>query len=170
MLYSQKGGYAMLKLVLLSFVALLFLASSYSPVSAENQCVPLPIGTVPDESSRGWTEHVYPPAYLTIEVQTKNGERITIGARKYYIHDNGMKLGVYSYFGKVGFKAWSCDKDRDPVTRATSDHMIAVSQPDGDWFIKHAQSPDKEEVIFGADGKPEAVRITLHRVETLFKK
>lgn len=160
----------MLKSVLLSFVTLLFLASAYSPVSAENQCIPLPVGTVPNESSQGWTERVYPPADLTIEVQTKNGERITIGARKYYIHDNGMKLGVYSYFGKVGFKAWSCDKERDPVTKDTSDHMIAVPQSDGSWLIKHAQSPDKVEVIFGADDKPEAVRITLYGVGTLFTK
>lgn len=160
----------MFKSALLSFVTLLFVASSYSSVSAENQCVPLPVGTAPDESIQGWTERIYPAADLVIEVQTKNRERVTIGARKYYIHDNGMKLGVYSYFGKIGFKAWSCDKDRDPVTKDTQDHMIAVPQPDGSWFTQHAQSPDKIEAIFGVDGKPEAVRITLHGVETLFKK
>lgn len=160
----------MLKSVLLGFVTLFLAINVQSSVTFANQCVPLPLGTVPDELSQGWTERVYPPEGLTIEVQTKNGKSVIIGARKYYIHDNGMKLGVYSYFGKIGFKAWSCDKDRNPVTKDTSDHMIAISQPDGKWFVKHAQRPDKIEVIFGADGKPEAVRITLHGVETLLKK
>ncbi|MDP3769704.1 MAG: hypothetical protein U1A23_04920 [Candidatus Sungbacteria bacterium] len=160
----------MIKSVLLSLIALLFVAHTYTSVSAANQCVPLPVGTVPDESSQGWTERAYSPEDLLIEVQTQSAERVVIGARKYYIHENGMKLGVYSYFGKVGFKGWSCGKDRDPVTKNTSDHMIAIAQSDGSWFVEHAQSPDKEEVVFGTDGYPKSVRITLHGVETVIEK
>lgn len=161
----------MLKSVLSGFVALLIVVGIQSFVASANQCIPLPAGAVPYEASRGWTKETYTPieGYL-MSAKMKNGELITIGRRKYYIHDNGMELGVYSYFGKVGFKAWSCDKNRDLVTKDTPDHMIAVPQPDGSWFIKHAQSPDKIEVIFGADGKPEAVRVTLYGIDTLFKK
>ena len=158
----------MLKSVLLGLAALFLVVSVQLPAASANQCVPLPGGMVPDESSTGWTERIY--AALTIEAQKENGERVTIGARKYYIHDNGMKLGVYSYFGKVGFKAWSCDKDRDRVTGDTPDHMIAVPQPDGSWLVRHAQSLDKAKVVFGADGNPESVLITLHGVETSFSK
>ncbi len=161
----------MLNSVLLGFVALLFMLSAQLSVVSANQCVPLPDGAVPDESSAGWTKETYTPAegYL-MSAQTKNGKLVTIGRRKYYIHNNGMNLGVYSYFGKVGFKAWSCDKDRDPVTGDTPDHMIAVPQPDGSWLIRHAQSPDKVEVAFGTDGSPTGVTITLDGVETWFSR
>lgn len=160
----------MFRLALLGFVALLSMAFTPEAVYAENQCAPLPAGVVPDESVHGWTVRTFSPVDLVIETQTQNGQNVIIGERKYYIHDNGMKLGVYWYFGKVGFKAWSCDKDRDPVTGDTPDHMIAIPQPDGNWFVKHAQSPDKVEVIFGADGNPKVVRVTLHGVETAIEK
>lgn len=157
----------MLKSVLLGFTALLLVVSVQLSAVSANQCVPLPDGAVPDESSAGWKERGFSRADLVIDVETKSGERVVVGNRKYYIHDNGMKLGVYSYFGKVGFKAWSCDKNRDPVTRDAQDHMIAVSQSDGSWLIRHAQSPDVE-VAFGADGKPMGVTITLNGIETWF--
>ncbi|MBI2635263.1 MAG: hypothetical protein HYW79_01835 [Parcubacteria group bacterium] len=160
----------MLKSVFLIPVVLLFAACVQLPVNSANKCIPLPDGAVPDEKSSGWAKRADIPSDYLIEVQTKNGENVTIGTRKYYIHYNGMKLGVYSYFGKVGFKAWSCDKDRDPVSGDTPDHMIAVPQPDGSWLIHHAQSPDKVEVTFGADGKPIGAAITLDGIETWFSK
>src|SRR3989338_9335278 len=150
----------MFKSVLLSFITLLLVVSVPALAFATNQCVPLPAGIVPDESNKGWTERVFPQEDLSIEVQTQSGERVIVGVRRYYIHDNGMKLGVYSYFGKIGFKAWSCDKDRDPVTKDTPDHMISVLQQDGSWLIRHAQSPDKVEVIFDTDENPLGVLIT----------
>jgi|SRR3989338_3404140 len=160
----------MFKSVLLSFITLLLVVSVPALAFATNQCVPLPAGIVPDESNKGWTERVFPQEDLSIEVQTQSGERVIVGVRRYYIHDNGMKLGVYSYFGKIGFKAWSCDKDRDPVTKDTSDHMIAIPQAGGSWFVKHAQSPDEVEVMFGTDGHPKSVRIMLHGVEAVIEK
>ena len=160
----------MLKAVLLGFVALLFVVNVQLQAVSANQCVSLPDGTVPDESNPGWKERGFSRADLVIDVETKSGKRVVIGDRKYYIHDNGMKLGVYSYFGKIGFKAWSCDKDRDPVTKDTPDHMISVLQQDGSWLIRHAQSPDKVEVIFDTDENPLGVLITLHGIETWLSK
>ncbi|QQG45349.1 MAG: hypothetical protein HYW89_00195 [Candidatus Sungiibacteriota bacterium] len=162
----------MFRPILLSFTITILLLVANSPVLAltTNQCVPLPVGMVPDESSQGWTERTDTGPYAKIEVKTKNGELVIIGTRRFYTHNNGMTLGVYSYFGKIGFKAWSCDEDRDSVTAYTPDHMIAILQPDGSWFVKHAQSPDKLEVIFGADGYPKGVRIALHEVEVIIKK
>jgi len=158
------------KLVTLGFTALLFVASVQLSVVSANQCVSLPDGAVPDELSQGWAERGFSWVDLVIDVETKSGERVIIGDKKYYIHDNGMKLGVYSYFDKVVFRAWSCDKNRDPVTGDTRDHMIAVPQSDGSWLIRHAQSPDVVDVIFDDDGNPNGVRITLHGIETLFNK
>ena len=148
-------------LFLLFLVSILSFSFKANEVFA-NDCVPLAAGEIPSESDSGWTRRVD----VADEYRYGEGGKVA----EFYVHSNGMKLATYSYFGKVAYKAWSCDKDRDPVTGDTSDHMIAVSQPNGLWLVRNAQEPDATVLLTSYDGGVFGVIIILDGVTTFFQK
>ena len=151
------------KIFLVLFLLVFALSFSFkaNEVFADD-CVPLPAGETPNETGSDWTKRVD----VSDEYRYGEGGKVA----EFYIHSNGMKLATYSYFGKIAYKAWSCDKDRDPVTGDTSDHMIAVSQPNGLWLVRNAQEPDATVLLTSYDGGVFGVIIILDGVTTFFQK
>jgi len=142
---------------------LLVFALSFSFKANEvfaNDCVPLPAGEVPNETDPSWTRRT------DVADEYRYGEGGQVA--EFYVHANGMKLATYSYFEKIAYKAWSCDKDSNPDTGDTSDHMIAVAQPDGSWFVRNAQEPDLIVLVSDYFGHVMGVVIILDGIQSLF--
>ena len=123
----------------------------------EAPCVPFAQTEVPDENDGNWSA----PETTKISADAISPWQEI----NYYEHKKlkGLKLGVYSYFGQVAFKAWACNNSKRPAKskhpKDREDHMVSVFK-DVKWYSAYAQ---KAETTLKRDvsGNVLAVVITL---------
>ena len=120
------------------------------------KCVPFALKGVPNSVGKEWLPLGVEYLYHT----DPNGESFIFKKIARYKTKSDIYFSVYTYFGKMGFKAWACDTERDPITQDALDHTIAI--PNGVlWLTINAQSPEKVEKKYDKEGRLIAVSIII---------
>lgn len=156
-----------MKLVLSILTAVAFVTLNASPLPArevKKQCVPHLVKEVPDETSLHPVKWVF--RFSTVYDESSiyeypDGSRVWFRVARYYkdVNDTGLRLGVYEFFGRLAFKAWSCSAYENPATGDRPDHMVAVLK-DGKWYVANVQGP-RVSKIYGQDDLLAGVKIIL---------